>query len=139
VQADSFIIIQILYILYELQVYAFYTFLSFYLSLNSCENIFCQTSIHFCCRAVRGFPGLLKDLVKMSRNLDRNTLMTSIVFQSDTANRALFPSRMKTPAYIYSNFSAGAEGERKPLTSQRTSPQSNAIANSSTAVVSWAL
>jgi hypothetical protein len=75
--------------------------LPFYLSLNSCENIFCQTSIHFCCWAVRGFPGFLKDRVKISRNLDRNILTTSIVFQSDTANRALLPSRMKTPAYIY--------------------------------------
>ncbi len=73
----------------------------FYLSLNSCEKIFCHTSIHFCCCALRGFPGLLKDRVKISRNRDRNILITSIVFQSDTANRALFPSRMKTPAYIY--------------------------------------
>lgn len=72
----------------------------FYLSLNSCEYIFCQTSIHFCCCAVRGFPGFLKDRVRMSRSLVRNVLITSIVFQSATANRALFPSRMKTPAYI---------------------------------------
>jgi hypothetical protein len=33
-------------------------------------------------------------------------LITSIVFQSDTANRALFPSRTKTPAYICKNVSS---------------------------------
>lgn len=71
-----------------------------YLSLNSCEKIFCQISIHFCCCAVRGFPGFLNDLVKMSRSRARNVLITSIVFQSETANRARFPSRMKTPANI---------------------------------------
>jgi hypothetical protein len=66
--------------------------------------------------------------------------MTSIVFQSDTANRALFPSSMKTPAYIYSVVSLKIEGgETSTLTSQRTSPHSKAIANSSTAVVSCAL
>lgn len=73
---------------------------AFYLSLNSCEKIFCQTSIHFCCCPVRGFPGFLNDRVKISRNLVRSVLTTSIVFQSETAKRARFPSRMKTPAYI---------------------------------------
>jgi hypothetical protein len=65
--------------------------------------------------------------------------MTSIVFQSDTANRALFPSSMKTPAYIYFVSLKIGAGETSTLTSQRTSPHSKAIANSSTAVVSCAL
>jgi hypothetical protein len=96
------------------RVYAFYFYFAFYLSLNSCENIFCQISIHLCCCAVRGFPGLLNDRVRMSRNLERNIFITSIVFQSDTANRALFPSRMKTPANICSNISMDARSRNNP-------------------------
>lgn len=36
----------------------------------------------------------------MSRRRARSVLITSIVFQSDTANRARLPSRINTPAYI---------------------------------------
>lgn len=72
-----------------------------HLSLNSCENIFCQISIHFCCWAVSAFPGFLNVRVKISRKRARRVLMASIAFQSDTAKRARFPSRMNTPAYIW--------------------------------------
>lgn len=112
----------------------------FYLSLNSCEKIFCQRSIHFCCCAVSAFPGVLKDLVSMSLRRARIVLIASIVFQSDTANLALLPSNIRTPAYIWSAISTRPTHYIKgKLTSQRTSPQRRAIANSSTAVVSWAL
>lgn len=88
------------------QVYALYAYVSLstnayvHLSLNSWEKIFCHTSIHFCCWFVRGFPGVLKDRVMISRSRDRRVLITTMVFQSDTANRARLPSMMKTPAYI---------------------------------------
>jgi hypothetical protein len=73
----------------------------------------------------------------ISRNLDRKILITSIVFQSETASRTLFPSTTTTPAYIYSKInSVIVSSIQIQLTSQRASPQSNAIANSSTTVVS---
>jgi hypothetical protein len=72
-----------------------------HLSLNSCEKIFCHTSIHFCCCNVNALPGVLNDRVMMSRKRARRTLITSMVFQSETAKRARFPSRMNTPAYIW--------------------------------------
>lgn len=75
---------------------------TFCFSFHSCVNIFCQISIHFCCCSVRAFPGVLNDLFMISRSLVRRVLMASMVFQSETANRALLPSSMKTPAYIYS-------------------------------------
>lgn len=68
--------------------------------LKSWENIRCQISNHFTCCAVSSFPGCLNDLVSSSRNRVRRTLITSIVFQSETAKRARFPSSTITPAYI---------------------------------------
>lgn len=70
-------------------------------SFHSCENTFCQISIHFCCWVVSCFPGVLNDLFMISRSFVLNVLIASIVFQSETANLALLPSNMKTPAYIY--------------------------------------
>lgn len=72
-----------------------------YLSLNSWLKIFCQRSIHFCCCDVRALPGFLKERVRMSFIRLRNDLIASMVFQSETANRARFPSITRTPAYIY--------------------------------------
>lgn len=94
-------------------------------SFASCArtNTLCQTSNQRSCCAVGNFPGLLKLRVSISLSLARSTFMTSMVFQSGTANRARFPSSTNTPAYM----------------SARTSPQSSAIAKGSAAVVSWAL
>lgn len=67
-------------------------------SFVSCRvKIFCQMSSQRSCWAVGSLPGCLKALLSSSRNLARRTLMTSIVFQSGTENRARFPSRMMTP------------------------------------------
>lgn len=106
--------------------------------------IFCHTSIHRCCCPVSGFPGFLKDFVMMSRSLALRVLITSIVFQSETAKRARFPSRMKTPAYIWweaksQHICVSLWKHNRILTSHRTSPQRRAIENSSMEVVSWAL